>query len=68
MKATRNTPQEWQKNPELIKTNHVQFWASGIMVTAQMTKKQAQQMIKVGSAFVISEQAIGHLLYGKYDS
>jgi uncharacterized metal-binding protein len=62
------TPKEWQKNPEAIKTDKVQYWRNGIMLTAQMTKQTAQELVKNGSAFVICEQAIGALDNGKYAS
>ena len=69
MKITRNnTPAKWQKNPEEIKTSTVQFWTNGTMVTAQMSNKEAREMVANGSAFVITSQAIGHLLNGKYNS
>jgi hypothetical protein len=68
MKNTSNTPQEWQKNPEEITTSRVQYWANGIMITAQLSNKEAKEMVGNGMAFVICSQAIGNLKNGKYNS
>jgi hypothetical protein len=56
----KGNEKDWQRNPESIKTPKVQCWlCSGIMLTAEMPKATAQELVKYGSAFVISEQAIG---------
>lgn len=49
---------EWRKNPENVETKHVQFWRNGVMITARMTKAQAQKMVADGHAHVITGQAI----------
>ena len=52
-------PQAWQRDPQNIETDKVQFWSSGIMVTAQLSKKDAQMMVEQGGVFVINAQAVG---------
>ena len=64
---TRNTPKEWQKNPENIETEKVQYWQNGIMVTARMTNLEANCLVKDGYAYVISAQAIGAIKDGQRD-
>ena len=54
-------PTKWQQDSSNIKTEKVQFWQKGVMITAQMTRGQAQKMVEVGLAYVISAQAIGDL-------
>lgn len=55
-------PQDWQKDPQNIDTENVQYWTkSGIMLTAQMKRKEAQGLVTKGRAFVISSQAIGEM-------
>ena len=55
-------PKAWQTNPNSIETDKVQYWSeSGVMLTAQMKKKDAQKLVRQGKAFVISDQAIGAL-------
>lgn len=54
-------PTEWQRDPKNVKTEKVQFWQNGVMITAQMTCGQARKMVEVGIAYVISAQAIGDL-------
>ena len=54
-------PTEWQKDAQNVKTERVQFWQNGVMVTTQMTRGQAQRMVEVEIAYVISAQAIGDL-------
>lgn len=66
--SKRNTPQEWQKDPSNVKTSKVQFWTNGIMLTAQMTNAEARTLVANGTAFVISDQAIGALKNGRYAS
>lgn len=68
MTSTRKTPQTWQKNPEMIQTSKVQYWQNGIMMTAKMSKTEAQEMVRDGFAFVISNHAIGALKNGQYAS
>lgn len=48
-----------------IKTAKVQYWKNGIMLTAQMTREQAQKLVEAGEAFVITDQAIGAIVDGK---
>ena len=59
MKTHYKDLEAWQKDPNNITTDTVQFWVNGIMITAQLTKEEAQQKLREGKAFVISEQAIG---------
>ena len=54
-------PTKWQQDSSNIKTEKVQFWQKGVMITAQMTRGRAQKMVEVGLAYVISAQAIGDL-------
>ena len=56
------------KSEDRIKTETVQYWRNGIMVTAQMTKATAKELVKNGEAFVISSQAIGAIIDGKKSS
>lgn len=52
--------QGWQKDPNSIDTERVQFWtAEGTMLTAQMSKADAQKMVRDRKCFVITGQAIG---------
>lgn len=54
------TPAEWQTKPENVTTDKVQLWSqSGTMVTAQLSNKDAREMVANGSCFVITSQAIG---------
>ena len=55
------TPADWQRNPDSIDTDKVQFWREGIMITAMMSKTTAQELVKDGKAFVMTGQAIGAL-------
>lgn len=57
----RWTAQSWQTDPDSLETEKVQFWKGGTMMTAQMTKEHAQELVRSGRAFVISSQAIGQL-------
>lgn len=57
----RFVPKDWQRNPDKIKTNRVQFWSNGIMLTAQLTNAEAKEMVRTGKAYVITEQAIGDI-------
>ena len=51
---------KFQTDPETIKTAKVQVWsATGGMLTAQCSKKDAQDAIRAGNAFAICGQAIG---------
>lgn len=53
--------QPWQLNPDSIKTKQVQLWTqSGVMLTAELTRTEAQEMVRKGIAFVITDQAIGY--------
>ena len=63
--ATKWQPKEWQINPATIKTEKVQYWHNGIMVTAQMTKETAKELISNSKAFAINDCAIGALENGK---
>lgn len=53
-------PADWQLDPRKLDTQKVQVWSkSGTMLTAQMPKKEAQQLVKNRKAFVVTGQAIG---------
>jgi len=72
-KTTKTTkyqyqPKEWQRDPKNINGTRVQYWANGIMVTAQMSIDTAREMIINGSAFVMTEQAIGQMVNGYANS
>lgn len=68
-KAERGTPQDWQKLPQNILTERVQFWRNGVMVSGDMAKGEAQRLVATGAAFVMSEQAVGALdAHGRYNS
>lgn len=55
-------PAEWQKNPDNVTTETVQYWSwGGSMLTAQMSNAVAREHIRAGRAFVITGQAIGAL-------
>lgn len=54
-------PAAWQLDPQGITTDTVQYWKGGTMLTAQLTKLRAQELVADGNAFVISSQAIGAL-------
>lgn len=65
-KNKKFVPATWQKDPNNIKTDKVQFWTSGgTMLTAQMKRADAQKLVKSGKAFVITDQAIGALSESK---
>lgn len=61
-------PAPWQRDPNQITTEHVQFWSRGVMVTCTMTRAAAQESVKAGRSFVISSQAIGALVEGRMES
>lgn len=68
-KTERGTPQDWQKLPQNILTERVQYWRNGVMITGEMTKGEAQRLVATGAAFVMSEQAVGALdANGRYNS
>ncbi len=51
----------WQTDPQNIETETVQAWCkNGGMLTAQMTRERARELVRLGRAFVISVQAIGY--------
>ena len=54
-----------QNNPDSIKTERVQYWRNGVMLTAQMSKSTARELVENGEAFVISSQAVGAMIDGK---
>ena len=60
-------PKKWQTNPNNVKTDKVQYWRNGIMFSL-MAKDVAQSLVSQGKAFVITDQAIGELSYGKMNS
>ena len=66
--AKNRTPQGWQRDPNQVQSDYVQFWSNGVMVTAQMSCSDAQDRVWTGRAFVISSQAIGALVDGKMSS
>lgn len=55
---------DWWRDPENVKTEMVQFWRMGVMVTAMMSLEKAREAVRNGNAFVISNQAIGHMVNG----
>lgn len=59
-------PHSWQLDPNALctKSNEVQYWHNGLMVTGQMPKAKAQALVANGEAFVISEQAVGAMVDG----
>jgi len=57
-------PSGSQLNPETLNTETVQFWTNGIMLTADIKLRHAKEMVKAGSAFVITSQAIGSMKNG----
>ena len=61
MKIIRSKPSEWQTEPDNIETDKVQLWHNGIMLTANITKQEARQMVIDGTAFIITGQAIGSI-------
>ena len=67
MKRNR-TPQAWQVDPSNVKTNKVQFWSNGTMVTAEMNQVNARQAVSEGRAFVMTEQAVGAMVNGQMSS
>jgi hypothetical protein len=58
-----NERKNWQANPETLNASHngrIQYWNdNGTMLTAQMTLKAAQELVRAGAAFCISDAAIG---------
>lgn len=62
------TPAQWQQDASKIETSTVQYWRMGVMVTAQMTKERAQELVRGGSAFVITSQAIGAIINGSMEA
>lgn len=69
MKIKRSRkPVDWQKDPNNIYSDRVQFWRNGVMITV-MDKAQAASLVTSGNAFVMCEQAIGALdEKGEFDS
>jgi len=63
-KDNRYQPTGWQLDPQSVKTNRVQLWRHGNMMTAQLKLIEARTLIENGSAFVISDQAIGSMSNG----
>ena len=55
----------WQFEAESIDTDKVQWWRNGVMLTAQLAKADACEMVERGTAYVISGQAIG-VIYNGY--
>lgn len=54
-------PSGWQLDPEQIKTDKVQFWRHGVLVSGYFSKERAKEMVRAKTAFVMSDQAIGAL-------
>ena len=48
----------WRKNTKILQTEKIQAWRNGIMITGQMTTKDARRLVREGKAEVICEQAI----------
>ena len=63
-RKTYNTKAKtWQKDPNTIETNKVQYWTDGgTMMTAQMTKSDARELVMNKAAFAITSQAIGQIV------
>jgi len=61
--AKLSPPSGWQLDPKTLKTEKVQYWRKGVMMTL-FTKSHAQHLVETGRAFVISDQAIGLLENG----
>ena len=50
-----------QKDSSWLTTERVQLWSKeGIMLTAQLTNKEAAEKVKKGDCFVCTEQAIAY--------
>lgn len=57
----RGHEQPWQIDPARLASERVQVWsANGTMLTAQIPLEVAREMVKAGTGFVISSQAVGH--------
>ncbi len=58
-----NERKDWQANPETIKAEYdgrIQWWNdNGTMMTAQMSLARARELVATGSAFCISDAAVG---------
>ena len=50
-----------KRDPMGLKTERVQYWRNGIMVTAQMPLETARRLVAKGEAYVITDQAIGDI-------
>ena len=50
--------QQPQLNPEL---ETVQLWRGLVMITAELDREHAEQMVANGKAYVISPQAVGQV-------
>lgn len=57
----RTTPMDWQRDPDYLVTESVQYWRRGVMMIANMSRDRARRLVRDGLAFVISGQAIGAL-------
>ena len=64
----RGQPRPDQRDPNRVTSQNVQYWANGVMRTAQMTQDQARQQVRDGTAFVITSQAVGAVVDGRYAS
>ena len=56
-------PSGWKLDPAEIKTNYVQLWHNGNIVT-RLKKIDAQNLVIEHRAFVINDQAIGSMVDG----
>jgi len=50
-------PSAWQKDPNNLKTNKVQFWKNGIML-GLLSLSEAKRLVREGKAFISTSQAI----------
>jgi len=50
-----------KRDPMRLKTERVQYWRNGIMLTAQMPLEEARRLVAKGEAYVITDQAIGDI-------
>ena len=64
MKKQNLVPEAWQRDPEQLKTQRVQYWHLGNM-SSLMTLAGAKHSVQHGYAFVINDQAIGALIDGQ---
>jgi len=57
-KQIKQKPTAWQLDPNNIETERVQYWYQETMLTL-LSNSDARTLVANGSAFVITDQAIG---------